>query len=104
MKPRINNVDNRQRSDLSGTISTGRSYPLTDFHYHANAITDFAGHCGNGRAKNFRKISTDYFNKEARGNFVTEAGVFALIAITAAVPILISVRAGIEFLRAIGTL
>jgi len=103
MKPKYSNIDNLQRGDSNGA-HRGSRFPLTDYRYQGDAIAGFAGHCGSPRFRNFRNISGDYFKNEARGTFVAEATLFALIVATAAVPMIQGMRAGAELLRAFGAL
>ena len=102
MKPTINNIDNLQRGDSNGAARRGGRFPLTDFGYQSMA--GFAGHCGKGKFADFRKISGDYFENEARGTFVTEAGLFALIVATVTVPLVQGASTAIHLLQAIGQL
>jgi hypothetical protein len=52
-------------------------------------------------APSFRNIAADYFKREARHDFWSEAALFALITITTALPLINNAHALIEFVRAI---
>src|ERR1700709_1738916 len=66
--------------------------PVTDFAFKASSLDDFSGRCGGKRFPSFRGISDEYFRKEARNHFLSEAIVFALIVGTVAVPVYQAVR------------
>lgn len=57
---------------------------------------EFSGH-RSGDSASFRSISQSYFAQEARGHFLSEALVFGLIAITAAIPVVQGIRALAQF-------
>jgi hypothetical protein len=52
----------------------------------------------------FRDISRDYLNREARNNFLIEAALFAMIVITAALPLLNGAHALAGLVRSLGVL
>ena len=95
-----------KRHDSSGArLSYGRNFPKTDYNYHNASL---AG-CGAGRgatflALSFRDISRDYLNREARNNFLTEAALFAMIVITAALPLLNGAHVVAGLVRSLGVL
>lgn len=78
--------------------------PSTDYNYHSVALDGFNGRCAKVSAPSFLNISRDYFENEARHDFVSEAAVFAMIFVTAAVPVVSGVFAVIELCRAFGAL
>lgn len=92
--PQFKQIINRR--DSAG-VRPGIAFPKTDFGFKANSLDDFPGRCGGKRFPSFRGISNDYFRKEARNHFASEATVFALIVITAAVPVFQAVRGLIQF-------
>src|ERR1700730_17737792 len=88
-----------------GGDRSARRFPITDCDYQAPPYIDRSGgHCANVPAPSFRSISRDYFRNEARYTFASEAALFALIAIAAAVAIARGAVAAIDFLRALGFL
>jgi hypothetical protein len=78
-----------------------RGFPKTDYSYQCATLSDFDNCCGKGSVS-FRAISGDYFKSEARQDFVSEAVFFSLIILTSAIPIISSVHALADFVRAIG--
>ncbi len=80
------------------------AFPLLDCNYSIATLPNFRGSCARHELPSFRNISRDYFGNEARGEFRCEGIAFALIALTAAIPLLSNAHALVDFLRAIGTL
>ena len=95
MKPTFQINDHRTREP-------GRTFPITDFHYHSVALGNYSGRCAGAVRPSFHTLSRDYFNSEERHYFLAEATVFAVIMATAALPILNGARAMMELIRAIG--
>jgi len=79
-------------------------FPLTDCNYHSVTLQDYRSHCAKPLAPSFRDISCQYFQKEARRDFVGEAILFSILVITAAVPLVSGAYAVIELCRAFGQL
>jgi hypothetical protein len=81
-----------------------RRFPIIDCNYSSLGLGEFKTRCARTPRLSFTEISCNYFNSEARRDFVTEAFVFALV-IAATVPALLDCgRALIAFLRAVGGL
>ena len=100
MKPRSSSNRSRHGSDRSP-----RPFPITDCDYQAPSYIDRSGgHCANIPTPSFRNISRDYFRNEARYTFASEAALFVLIMVTAALAIASVAAAAIDFLRALGYL
>jgi hypothetical protein len=100
MKPSFSSNRSRNRSDRSA-----RRFPITDCDYQAPSYIDRSGgHCANVPTPSFRNISRDYFRNEARYTFASEAALFGLITVTAALAIASGALAAIDFLRALGYL
>jgi hypothetical protein len=100
MKP--SSTPNRSRN---GSDRSARRFPITDCDYQAPSYIDRSGgHCANVPAPSFRNISRDYFCNEARYMFASEAALFVLITITAALAIASGAVAAIDFLRTLGYL
>jgi hypothetical protein len=53
--------------------------------------------------RSFWTIGGDYFKREARYDFRSEAALFAIITVTAALPLINNLHALIEFVRAISS-
>ncbi len=81
----------RRRVGLQATMS----------QFQAGRLEDFSGGGNEPTQPSFRGISEGYFSKEARRHFASEAVFFALIFVTAAVPVVASLRSMSEFLHAI---
>ncbi|MEP6809616.1 MAG: hypothetical protein ABI992_05185 [Chthoniobacterales bacterium] len=68
----------------------GAAAPKIEFFFQTPS-PEFRGHRP-GDSASFRSISEDYFAREARADFKSEALVFGLIALTAAIPIFEGIR------------
>jgi hypothetical protein len=80
-----------------------KHFPLTDCNYHSMTLGAYRGRCTKA-APSFRSISRDYFQKEARHDFVGEAILFAILIITAGVPVVSGAYAILELCRVFGAL
>jgi hypothetical protein len=89
---------------ISLTTPNRRSFPLVDCNYQPMTLSGYHARCVRTAVPSFRNISRQYFQKEARRDFVTEAFLFALIIILAAAPLLSTASALTEFCRAIAPL
>lgn len=89
MKPTLQTTQTRSRRDSVGTVRTGVRFPKSDCQFQAGPFGEYSGggHGGKKRLPSFRGISEEYFDKEARGHFASEAGFFGLIVVTVAVPL-----------------
>ncbi|MFN2509393.1 MAG: hypothetical protein ABR589_11550 [Chthoniobacterales bacterium] len=96
MKPAIQNPNTNSRRDIFAPARKGSAWPKTDYHFQG-PVADFSGRCEGKGGPSFRGISKDYFNREARSHFATEAAFFALIVMTAAVPVIEGVRGLAQF-------
>lgn len=95
MKPTIQITDKNNRRSLCRT-RPGFISPKTDYSFQPTAA-DSSARCKGNQAASFRGISKDYFNREARSHFVAESALFAVIMMTAAVPVIESVRGLAQF-------
>ena len=102
MKPTPSAAFLKQRDGAKRTES--KQLPVIDCQYQAVALDDYPGGCASKIAPSFRSISENYFDREARHNFVSEAAFFGLIIITTAVPILQSLHAMAHLVRATGVI
>src|SRR5881392_3328307 len=75
--------------------------PITDYNYHSVAFGGSSGRYTRYPSRSFWKIAGDYLKDEARHDFQSEGILFAVIAITVALPLINNVHALIEFVRAI---
>ena len=74
---------------------------MTDYSYQAVALGGSSGRYSRYPSRSFWKIADGYLKDEARHDFQSEGMLFAVIAITAALPLINNVHALIEFVRAI---
>jgi len=94
MKP-PSSIQNSQRD-------ANRRFPITDCNYRSLGFSELKTRCARIPRSSFTTISREYFNGEARSDFVIETAVFALITV-AAIPALFDCgRALLEFMRSIG--
>lgn len=94
----MNHIFDDKNFCVSSAARSSRRFPATDSFYQALTLPDFRG----GRLSSFRNISREYFRKEARGEFCREIIAFAVIVVTAAIPVASNLRALGSFLRVIG--
>ena len=78
----------------------GPRLPKTDYAYHASSVASMGGRCFGSPRPSFRSISKDYFKYEARQSFATEAALFSVIVMTAAVSLISSVAGMVHLVRA----
>lgn len=100
MKPLGLTTDNR-RDSLDRAVDKYRRSPITDYGYQSAAFGESSGRFVHNSGRSFWNIASDYLNYEARHDFQTEAIFFALISVTAALPLINNVHALIQFMRAI---
>ena len=74
---------------------------MTDYSYQAIALGGSSGRYARYPSRSFWKIAGDYLKDEARHDFQSKSTLFAIITITAALPLINNVHALIEFVRAI---
>ncbi len=87
MKPTFHFNENNRRPVSFCSAAQSRSL-RTDYQFQARS---FSGYCDGHSEPSFRGISDDYFRREARTHFATEAAFFALIVLTVAVPVVESI-------------
>lgn len=78
----------------------GPRLPQTDYAYQASPVANMGGRCFGSPRPSFRSISKDYFRYEARQSFATEAALFSVIVMTAAVSLISSVAGMVHLVRA----
>ena len=86
---------------ISLTTSSCRSFPLVDCNYQPMRLSGYQAGRARIEAPSFRNISRQYFQKEARRDFVGEALLFAIMIVLAAAPLFSTASALSEFCRAI---
>jgi hypothetical protein len=83
------------------TACNRRSFPLVECNHQPLRLSEYHARCAKTKAPSFRNISRQYFQKEARLDFVGEAFLFATMIVLAAAPLLSTASALSEFCRAI---
>jgi hypothetical protein len=89
---------------ISPIARNRRSLPPVEFNYQSMSLSGYQARCGKTVAPGFLNISRDYFQREARRDFIVELGLFAAITLTAAAPFFSTASALTELCRAIGQL
>jgi hypothetical protein len=103
MKPiSLTTCNDRYRDSFDRAVGKRRA-PITDYSYRSGAFEDPTAHYAPVRAQSFWNITGDYFKREARQDFRIEAALFAIITVTAALPLINNLHALIEFVRAISS-
>ena len=75
--------------------------PVTDYRYHSLAFEGFRGRYLRNPRQSFSNIVGNYLKNEARHDFWSEAALFAVITVTAALPLMNNLHALIQLVRAI---
>jgi hypothetical protein len=102
MKPTPLTTSNDSCRDSFNPAARKRNQmPMTDYRYQAVALGGSSGRYTRYPSRSFWKIAGDYLKDEARHDFQSEGMLFAVITITAALPLISNVHALIEFVRAI---
>jgi hypothetical protein len=89
---------------ISITARNSARFPLIDCNYQAITLDGYRGQRVKTDPPSFRNISRQYFQKEARRDFIGEAFLFAAIVATAVAPLLSTASALTELCRAIAQL
>jgi hypothetical protein len=86
------------------TTRSQKPFPVIGCNYHSVTLSGYHGRCAKSAAPSFRNISRQYFQKEARHDFLGEAILFAMLVITAAVPMVSGAYAINQLCRVFGAL
>jgi hypothetical protein len=89
---------------ISVIVAKNNRSPLIDCNYRPMTLDGFRGRWVTTRTPRFWNISGQYFQNEARYDFIVEAICFALVIITAAVSLVSAATAVIELCRAFAQL
>jgi hypothetical protein len=89
---------------ISVIVSKNNRSPLIDCNYRPMTLDGFRGRCVTTRTPRFWNISGQYFQNEARHDFLVEAVCFAIVVITAAVSLVGAANAVVELCRAFAQL
>src|ERR1700736_3737357 len=98
MKPMAERTYPRQENDFSPTPK-GRGFPRIDYNYQVFSLDRFYGGSTGSSPASFLNISRDYFQREARQNFLAEIAFFLVIAAILAATFIHGARAIIHFLH-----
>jgi hypothetical protein len=103
MKPTILTTSNAGRRDsFDPSTRRPRLASIANYNYHSVVFEDFRANCGRTLVRSFWSIMDDYLKNEARNDFLGEAALFAVIVVTAFLPLISNAHALIGFVRAIG--
>jgi hypothetical protein len=88
------------------SIITGKSnrFPRIDCNYRPMTLDGYRARCARTEIPRFRNISGQYFQNEARHDFLVEAVCFGILIITASVPLVSATNAVVELSRALAQL
>jgi len=84
------------------TTRNEKRFPLIECNYHSVTLGDYRGRCAKPAVPSFRNISRQYFEKEARRDFVGEAFFFVAMILIAAAPLFSTASALSQLCRALG--
>ncbi len=76
-----------------------RRFPITDYNFQTFSLDRYHGGSTGSSPASFLNISREYFQHEARRNFVVEVTFFVLIAAILAVTFITDARAILHFLH-----
>jgi hypothetical protein len=103
MKPTISTTCKASRRDsFDSAIRSRHGSPIANHNYHSVTFEGFRANCGPTSVRSFWNITGDYFKNEARHDFLGEAALFAVVVVTAFLPLISNAHALMEFVRAIG--
>jgi hypothetical protein len=104
MKPTIE-FNEKSRGDLRERRSlNGSALPKTDYSFQAASVANGGSRCFGSCQTSFRAISQEYFETEAPRSFASEAALFVVIVVTAALPIINSASALAHLVRSFAML
>jgi hypothetical protein len=98
MKPVAERTDRRAGSDFS-LVPKRAEFPIIDCNYQTFSLDRYYGGSTGSSPASFLNISRDYFQREARRNFLAEIGFFLVIAAILAASFIEGARAIIHFLH-----
>jgi hypothetical protein len=102
MKPTpLTTSKDRRRHPFDRAAHKSRRSPFAGYNYHTVAFGGSSGRFTRSASRSFWKIADGYLKGEARHDFQSEGMLFAVISITAALPLINNAHALIEFVRAI---
>ena len=96
-------ISSRRGGSFDGDKCRSRRSPVTDYNYHSIAFEGASAGNVHTRARSFWNITGDYYKSEARRDFWGEASLWAVLALTAFLPLISNAHAVMEFVRAISS-
>jgi hypothetical protein len=104
MKPTFPTIiRSRCGESFDGDKYRSRRSPLTDYNYHSVAFEGSSARYARTCTRSFWNITGDYYKSEARLDFWGEASLWAVLALTAFLPLISNAHAVMEFVRAISS-
>ncbi len=103
MKPIASTTPNSTHRDAFDRVMPYDHPAITDYNYHSITFEGPSARYVRNPPRSFWKIAGDYFKNEARRDFRSEAALFAIITITAALALINNLHTLIEFARAISS-
>jgi hypothetical protein len=104
MKPTFQTIIRSHRCEsFDDGKCRSRHSPVTDYNYHSVAFEGSSARYVRPRARSFWNITGDYYKSEARQDFWGEASLWAVLALTAFLPLIGNAHAVMEFVRAISS-
>jgi len=102
MKPTFPTIiRSRGRESIDYAKCRNRLSPVTDYSYYSSEFEGSSAGYVRARARSFWNITGDYYKSEARQDFWGEASLWAVLALTAFLPLISNAHAVMEFVRAI---
>lgn len=103
MKPTILTTCKASRRDsFDPAMGSRHGSPISNDNYHSVTFEGLRANCGRASVRSFWNITGDYIKNEARQDFLGEAALFAVVVITAFLPLISNAHALMGFLRALG--
>ena len=102
MKPTFSTISSLRRDSFDGARCGSRYSLVTDYNYHSVAFEESSARYARNCARSFWNITGEYFKNEARYEFWGEAALWAVLTLTAFLPLISNAHAVMEFVRAIG--
>lgn len=103
MKPTIlTTCKASRRGSFDPAMGSRHGSPIANHNYHSVTFEGFRANCGRTSVRSFWNIAGDYLKNEARHDFLGEAALFAVVVVTAFLPLISNAHALMEFVRAIG--
>ncbi|PYJ06190.1 MAG: hypothetical protein DME95_01310 [Verrucomicrobia bacterium] len=90
-------IRSRRRESFDGGKRRSRRLSVTDYNYHSVAFEGSSARYVSTRARSFWNITGDYYKNEARQDFWGEASLWAVLALTAFLPLISNAHAVMEF-------